>query len=245
VLGQFDAMQSDLLAFGVLMAGAVSGATGVAFPVIAGPLLLLEYQPAQAVLLTAICSLAGQFFSMGLLRDSIEYRFHWPLVLPGLLCIPIGTTLLLLASPAAMKIGFGALLALSSLCVLVRRPRFAFRSHTIDVIVGACGGVCAGAFGASSVIPAFWLSLQGLDRHGQRGIIQPYIIAMQIASFALLLKGGIHNGILLQDLIVWLVATLAGVALGSFIFYHISCALYSRAIILITFASSLLLVIHH
>ncbi len=238
-------MQSDLLAVGVLVAGTVSGATGVAFPVIAGPVLLLEYQPAQAVMLTAMCSLAGQFFSMGLLRHSIEYRVHWPLVLPGLLCIPIGTTLLLLASPVTMKIGFGALLALSSLCVLVRRPLIAFRSSTIDVIAGACGGVCAGAFGASSVIPAFWLCFQGLDRHGQRSIIQPYIIAMQIASFALLLKSGVHNDIVPQDLILWLVAALVGVALGSFIFHRISCAQYSRAIVLITFGSSLLLVIHH
>jgi uncharacterized membrane protein YfcA len=133
-------MESDLVACGVLLGGAVSGATGVAFPVIAGPLLLLEYQPAQAVLLTAICSLAGQFFSMGLLRHSIEYRVRWSLVLPGLLCIPIGTTLLSLASPAAMRIGFGALLAVSSLCVLVRPPLFASRSKLVDVFVGACGG---------------------------------------------------------------------------------------------------------
>ncbi len=95
------------------------------------------------------------------------------------------------------------------------------------------------------MIPAFWFSLQGLDRHGQRGILQPYIIVMQIASFALLLKSGIYNGIIIQDVVVWLGAALVGVALGSFIFYHISWALYSRAIVLITFASSLLLVIHH
>jgi uncharacterized protein len=242
---QFGAIESDLLTLGVLLGGTVSGATGVAFPVIAGPLLLLEYQPAQAVLLTAICSLAGQFFSMALLRRSIDYRVRWPLVLPGLFCIPMGTSLLLLASPTAIKIGFGALLALSSFCVLVHRPLFALRSKLIDMIVGACGGVCAGAFGASSVIPAFWFSLQGLDRHGQRGILQPYIIVMQIASFALLLKSGIYNGIALQDVAVWVGAALAGVAVGSFIFYHISCALYSRAIVLITFGSSLLLIIHH
>lgn len=37
---------------GILIAGAVSGATGVALPLIAGPIFLMAYAPVEAVGLT-------------------------------------------------------------------------------------------------------------------------------------------------------------------------------------------------
>ena len=53
---------------GIFIAGATSGATGLAFPLIAAPVLLLSYSPANAVTLAAMCSLTGQIFSIALLR---------------------------------------------------------------------------------------------------------------------------------------------------------------------------------
>jgi len=45
---------------GILVAGAVSGATGVALPLIAGPVFLMTFAPVEAVALTALCSITGQ-----------------------------------------------------------------------------------------------------------------------------------------------------------------------------------------
>ena len=43
---------------GVLIAAIVSGATGLAFPLIATPIFLVDYAPPQAILITSLCSLA-------------------------------------------------------------------------------------------------------------------------------------------------------------------------------------------
>ncbi len=238
-------MQSELLAIGLLLAGSLSGATGLAFPVVAGPLILLEYPPPQAVMIISICSIAGQLLSITLLHKAVPYRITWHFILPGLLCIPVGTLTLLMADSTIIRIGFGAMLSVSSLCMLVGAPILGFRSKIIDAIVGACGGFCGGAFGASSVLPAFWLCAQGLDRRTQRGIVQPYIVSVQLVSLCILLAGGAYSGVAVFDILLWLPAVLAGVTFGSFVFSHLQNQVYSQAIFLITLASSLVLVARH
>jgi hypothetical protein len=70
----------------------------------------------------------------------------------SLLLIPVGTLMLLTADSTVIRIAFGAMLSVSSLCMLLRGPILGFRSKIIDAIVRACGGFCGGAFGASSVL---------------------------------------------------------------------------------------------
>ena len=70
---------------GIFAAGAVSGISGLAFPLIAGPIFLLIYTAPEAVALTAMCSLTGQLFSIALLRRAIAYEFRVLLIAAGLL----------------------------------------------------------------------------------------------------------------------------------------------------------------
>jgi hypothetical protein len=44
---------------GIAVAGAISGISGLAFPLIAGPIFLLMYPAPEAVALTAMCSLTA------------------------------------------------------------------------------------------------------------------------------------------------------------------------------------------
>src|SRR5215469_9945617 len=70
---------------GIAVAGAISGISGLAFPLIAGPIFLLVYPAPEAVALTAMCSLTGQLFSIALLWRVIGYEVRVPLIAAGLL----------------------------------------------------------------------------------------------------------------------------------------------------------------
>jgi uncharacterized protein len=239
-------MPLELAAVALALAGALSGATGLALPLIAGPVFVQLYPPAQAVMLTGVCSLLGQVFSVVLLKREISYQVRWWMIIPGLFGVPLGTELLLRADAGVLHIGFGALLMIFSLCFLTRRPLICVRGgHRIcDAIVGLCGGTCGGLFGVSAAVPACWFCLQALDRRDQRAIVQPFIIAMQSASLFLLWRHGVHHQIAAAQLIWSAPAVLAGVAVGTFLFRRITCRGYARAILLLTFASGTALVIH-
>src|SRR5215831_10429439 len=140
------AMQLEFAAIALLFAGTVSGATGLALPLIAGPIFILLYSPPQAVMLTGLCSLLGQIFSVALLRKEIRYQFRWRMIIPGLLGVPLGTQMLLRADSTFIHFGFGILLIILSLCLLVRRPMIHVHAgeRVSDAIVGVCGGICGG-----------------------------------------------------------------------------------------------------
>jgi uncharacterized membrane protein YfcA len=98
-------------------------------------------------------------------------------------------------------------------------------------------------FGVSAVVPACWFCLQALDGPSQRAVVQPYITAIQSASLLLLWNHGVQKDIAIEQLVWWAPAVLSGVLIGTFIFRRISSIAYSRAILLVTFASGLALVI--
>src|SRR5579864_7752732 len=106
---------------GVLFAGAVSGATGVALPLIAGPVFLMVYVPVEAVALTALCSITGQLFSMALLRRAIVFELHPRLMASGLLGVPLGSVLLTGLSPSMVHLSLGALIVLGGVWGLFSR----------------------------------------------------------------------------------------------------------------------------
>src|SRR6185312_7119257 len=100
---------------GVFVAAVTSGATGQAFPLIAGPFFLLVYPVPEAVGLTAMCSLTGQLFSTAMLRHSIEYQFVGCLIGAGLIGVPLGTALLTDCDPHVVRIVLGLLILLSGI----------------------------------------------------------------------------------------------------------------------------------
>ncbi len=233
-------MHAEWVVVGVTMAGIVSGATGLAFPLVATPFFMLIYPPPQAILITALCSLTGQLFSVALLHRSVRFEPRWPLLLAGLAGVPLGTLLLLRADTEWVRIGFGTVLALSCLWSLFgRRVHLAATSRWREAVVGFAGGVCGGMFGVSAAIPSIWLS--SIDKAQQRAIIQPYIITAQCASFVLLYAHGLFDAQLVEAAAFYAAPLLAGIALGAIAFRFLSGSQYSVIVILLTLTSGCVL----
>jgi len=160
---------------GIFAAGLVSGVSGLAFPLIAGPIFLLIDPAPEAVALTAMCSLTGQFFSVGLLWRAIEYEFRFPLIAAGLLGAPLGSALLCDFNPRCVRVVLGVLIVASGLwsSLRVRMRATRTRSPLSELLVGLSGGLTGGLVGASSVVPAIWYAACGLDKSRQRAVTNP------------------------------------------------------------------------
>jgi uncharacterized protein len=112
-----------------------------------------------------------------------------------------------------------------------------------ELLVGVSGGICGGMFGVSSAVPATWLSACGLDKIRQRAIIQPYIIAAQCVSLALLCCHHAWTAEVLPAIGLNLVPLLAGIAVGTAGFRLMPSGTYSRAVLVITLLSGLMLLV--
>jgi uncharacterized protein len=229
---------------GVFIAAIVSGATGLAFPLIATPIFLVDYAPPQAILITSLCSLSGQLLSIQLLRQTISYEIRWPLIFAGLFGVPFGTFALLWCDGRIIRLGLGVLLAICGAWRLSGGGRGGFRVCYSERVIGVCGGLCGGMFGVSSAIPSIWLAMSGLDKTKQRAILQPYIIAVQCASLLVLLYNGTFTATVWQALELYLVPLVAGIFVGTFSFRLFSSEAYVRAVSGLVMLSGFALFLH-
>jgi uncharacterized membrane protein YfcA len=230
---------------GIFIAGAVSGATGVALPLIAGPVFLMAFGPTEAIGLTALCSLTGQLFSVALLRRAIAYEFRLLLILPGLCAVPLGTLLLAHCSQGAVRAGLGGLIVVSGFWGLSQGTPHAPRpvGRLSELLVGLAGGLTGGLVGASAVAPVIWCSWQGLCKERQRAIIQPFILVMQSFSLVSLALWGDIAPALPGDYVRLLIPLLLGVASGVACFHAVSSAAVSRAVLSLVTVSGLALLL--
>jgi uncharacterized protein len=235
-------MHITMIAMCVFVAAVLSGATGLGFPMLAVPVFLLDYAPPQAILMACICSLVGQCFAVAVLRQTICYEIRWPLVLSGMLGVPIGTAMLLLSDISVLRFGLAILLISSSVWLLIGGYVQIRRTAAVsELLVGVSGGICGGLFGVSSALPATWLTACGHDKIRQRAIIQPYIIAAQCISLILLCLDHALTIAVVGAVAIYIFPLIAGVAVGAAGFRIVSSGMYSRAILAITLVSGLML----
>ena len=230
---------------GIFVAAAVSGISGLAFPLIAGPIFLLIYPAPQSVALTAMCSLTGQIFSIALLCRAIDYQHRIPLMAAGLLGVPLGSALLCSCNPHAVRVAFGTLIVVSGVWRLLRVEANPTHRPSIlsEALVGLTGGLTGGLVGASSVVPAIWCAAAGLDKSQQRAVTQPYILTMQAASLVSLWVWGAVDRSILGHYADFVLPVLVGVGLGVAGFRGLSSSAATRVIMGAVTASGLSLLV--
>ena len=176
-----------------VFAGAVAaGLAGFAFSAITGAVLFHVLSPIEAVPLLLACSITTQVFSISKLWHTMQWRQCLPYLLGGLAGIPIGAELLKAFNPHVFAAGFGAFLICYSLYMLLR-PHVVIRGggRYAEVAAGFAGGITGGATAFPGAIPTIWCSVKGLSKLEQRGIVQPFILLMQIATLVYFSKLGI------------------------------------------------------
>jgi uncharacterized protein len=205
----------------------------------------MTFPPVEAVALTALCSITGQLFSMSLLHRAIAFEFRTRLMVAGLLGVPLGSTLLTRLSPSMVHFSLGALIVLGGVWGLFqptsRDPRPVGR--TDELLVGLTGGLTAGLVGTSAVVPALWCTWHGLSKERQRAIMQPFILAMQLASLVSLTVWGSLGGSLLNDYEIVLVPLLIGVGGGVACFHYFPSRFVTRAVLSLVTLSGLALLL--
>lgn len=169
---------------GAFLGALAVGAAGFAFALASSALWLHVLDPLHATFLVAAC---GTMLHVGVIwhiRDTIEPRRLSPFVVCGLIGVPIGIYMLTRFDQHAIKIGLGAILIVYGLYALVtpRLPRIAGGGRVADGAVGFVAGIMGGLGGYSGVLPTIWTQLRGWSKDVARGVYQPFILVMQIAT---------------------------------------------------------------
>jgi uncharacterized membrane protein YfcA len=171
---------------GALAAGFVSGLAGFGTGLVALGIWLHAIPPAPAATLVVICSVVAQAQTIPVVRHAIDLRQSWPMLVTGVLGVPLGVALLHHVNPAAFRCGVGVLLLVFSSIMLAGGGRITSQwgGRGADAGVGLAGGVLGGLAGLSGVLPTLWASLRGWSKDKRRGVFQSYNLTVLTAALA-------------------------------------------------------------
>ena len=237
---------AGLLVVAVFLGAVVQGFSGFAFSAVAGSILLQVQAPGLAIPLLMVCSLLIQGYVLVRLRAAISWRASLPYLAGGAGGVVLATIVFDSIDQQAFRHLFGAFLVLYAGSMLLRRPAalLAAKARPVgNTAVGFAGGLVGGLTAMPGAVLAIWCDAHAMPRTAQRGVVQPFIAAMQaLALTVLFLKAPSSPVAVLQHLPLALPALLAGTTLGLHLFGKVSDAGFRRAICALLLVSGLALI---
>ncbi len=233
-----------LILAGALVAGFVQGLSGFALGLVAMVFWSGVLPPQQAAPLIALASLAGQVVTLRTVLPRLDWRRATPMVLGGVLGVPVGVMLLSVVDAGQFRLWVGILLCLYCPAMLFARrlPRIAWGGAWADGAAGAVGGVMGGIAGLNGPAPTLWCMLRGWPPDQQRAMYQPYLIVAHTAA----LVGFALAGFLTRDvwrLAAWVVpCALAPSVLGTMVYARMPAATFRQLVLALLLLTGVVLV---
>ena len=151
-------IEAAIVLLGAFAGGFVSGLACFGTGLVALGVWLYAIDPQTAASLVVICSIIAQAQTIPTIWHTVRPARVGPLVLGGLVGVPIGTALLSDVNPDVFRLGVGILLLAFSSVMLwgpSHRP-ILWGGTAADAVVGLGGGVLGGLAGLSGPLPTMW-----------------------------------------------------------------------------------------
>ncbi len=234
-----------LLLAGAFFAAFTVGAAGFGDALIAAAFWLHILAPVEAVPLIVLAGLVIHGVPFLRLRKELNYNRLWPFLLAGALCVPIGATLLKVLPADPFRWTMAVLLIGYALFRLVFRnlPDVTRGGKPLDVGIGAIGGVLGGLAGLSGVVVTIWCSVRGWSKAEQRGVFQPFCLAMHAIAFVMFAANGSVNATTGWNFLIILPAIAAGSVAGLAVYRFLDESLFTKVILGLLLVSGILLLL--
>lgn len=222
-----------IVVLGAALAGFVQGLSGSNFGLVAMAVWVWALEPTLTGPLVVCGSLMGQLLAVRSLKLGLDHQRLLPMVIGGLLGVPLGVWLLHYLDPTLFRLLVGLLLTLWCPLMLLSSglPHLHRDSRGAHAGVGLLGGIMGGLGGLTGPAPALWAVLNGWGRDTQRAVIQGFNLAMQLLTMITYLVSGTVTrealGLFPMVAIAVLLPTLIGIRL-----YHRFSDLAFRKLVL-------------
>jgi uncharacterized membrane protein YfcA len=228
---------------GAALAGLVQGLSGFAFSLIALSVWAWALAPQIAAPLAVFGALLGQIASLASVRGGFDVSRIAPLVIGGVIGVPIGVFLLHNVDPVRFKLAIGIFLTLYGLYGLLTSgaARITAGGTGLDAFIGLIGGVLGGLGGMSGSVPAIWTQLRGWKRDLRRATIQVYNIAMHALTLTIYARTGTLDAATFRLFAIVAPAMLIPSYLGARLYGSFSEKTFTRFILLLLLASGVAL----
>ena len=229
-----------LVLLGALLAGFTSGVAGFGTALVASGLWFHALPAASVPPLVVLTGAAAQVIGVLAVRKAFDWRRAAPFVAGGMLGLPIGVALLIVATPDVLRLAVASFLVSYAIFQFAQQKPPSIGDaggRPADAAVGVVGGLLGGFAGLSGPVPLVWLQMRGGPSDAQRATYQPFnLVMMVLAALGMGIAGQITREVLLVAL-VCLPVTLGGAWLGALTYGRISAATFRRVVLALLLVS--------
>ena len=229
--------------FIILAAGVVKGTTGFGFALVATPLLLLLWEPKTLVPVFIPLSIVADTFIVMQTWRQVEWGKVLPLVVTGVVGVPLGTYVLLVAPSETLRIAVAgialtvATLVLLGITVPIRRERIA------SGVTGFLSGLLSTSTTMSGPPVVLLMINQGWNRQTFRACLGMFFFVLQLFAIAsLTLAGSLTLQTLAVSAILW-PSVIVGSALALLILPRISQRVFMRIAIVLVITTATVVIV--
>lgn len=230
---------------GAMVAGFVQGLSGFGFSLVAMSFWAWAVDPRIAAVLAVFGALTGQILAAFSVRRGTHLEHLLPLLLGGIVGIPLGLVLLPRLDAVAFRAFVGGVLAVWCPLMLFsgRIPQVQRGGRIGDALAGACGGVMGALGGATGAVPTLWCTLRGFDKDVQRSVIQNFNLATLAMTMAGYLASGIVTSAHLSRMAIVAPALVIPALLGARLYSRIGQVGFRRIVLGLLTASGVAMLV--
>jgi hypothetical protein len=206
----------------VYLAGCVKGLTGFGLSLVTTALLVQVAPPSTVVPVVLLLNALVNAFLAYSVRDRIEIRRIWPLMVGGVAGLPLGTYALVAVDANVLRIVIGAVILLFSVALLSGYRRMVRRERLGAGLVGAASGVIAGSVSIGGPPVVLFLRGLGVDKQTFRANLVAYFLCINLACIPMYFAGGLLTADVFRAFLVLVPALALGGLTGTRLVHAVS-----------------------
>ncbi|MBD3277687.1 MAG: TSUP family transporter [Candidatus Aegiribacteria sp.] len=187
---------------------------GFGYSLFSLPLLLFVMEPASAVPMLSVTSILLNVMVFAEARRSFSLKRVLPLMVSGVVAIPLGIHLLKTANPSLMKAVTGILVSVSAAAYLKGFRVRVKREKAVMVPVGIASGILNGATTLSGPPVILFLSNQKVPKRPFRASLAAYFLLLNLVAAPAFFAQGLLTREVAVNILYLFPAVAAGSILG-------------------------------
>jgi uncharacterized membrane protein YfcA len=199
----------------VFFAGVIKGLTGFGFSLVAAPLLVVLLGPRTAVPIIVVLNAFTNIVLFAGCRRAADIKRIRPLIIAGIITVPMGMFLLLNLDVGVLKLIIGAAIVLFAVALLAGFHRPLKDEGRGLLLAGLISGTLNGLISTGGPPVILFLANQGMQKVVFRASLIAYFLFLSVATIPIFLAGGLMSRAVLVHAAVFIPALLVGAFAGS------------------------------
>lgn len=223
------------ITLGAFAGGFINGLAGTGTALFALGFFLVALDPVGAVAVVALMSVVTGVQGLWVVRVAMTQNVArlMRFIIPGLLGVPVGISLLSFIDADTLKLVIGVLLLVYGGFFSFRAnlPKFERRTPVLDSLIGLTGGVLGGMASLSGALPVIWCSMRPWPKAETRAVLQPFNVSVLLTTTVMLWWRGAYTAPTITAFLIALPTSLIAAQIGIAVFQRISDNIFRRLLI--------------